>query len=174
MYHSDQEMRGAFVTGLCRGQPFGERRHDERLMPPPVIPGARVRHFPVTPLPNLTFLAAPHQGECRSRNYRNIGAADDLKQTQRVCNLLVSPLISADHCDPQDFYLWRLNHHQRRLHVAAAGARAVLVDDYFAPQLGERKETPKQPEKKKNGGALPPLPMHLPPEIFDRKLRGRL
>ena len=52
----------------------------------------------------------------------------------------VAPLVSADHGDAQHFHLRRLDQQRQRLHVAAAGAGTIFVDNDFAPRLapGER------------------------------------
>ena len=58
-------------------------------------------------------------------------------KSQRVRHFFVAPLISADHRDAQHLHLRRLNHQHQRLHIAAAGAGAVFVDDDFAARLGQ-------------------------------------
>src|SRR5258707_7075049 len=94
-HHPDQEMSGVFLSRLDLGLPFGQRWNDEGLVPPSVIPGTCVGYFSVTLLPQLRFFAAAHQGENGARHHRNVSAADDLEQAQRVRYLFIAPLVSA-------------------------------------------------------------------------------
>jgi hypothetical protein len=55
-------------------------------------------------------------------------------------------LISADDRDAEHLDLWRLNQQGKGLHVAAAGSRAVFVDDDFATWLSEAKARAQQNE----------------------------
>jgi len=56
-------------------------------------------------------------------------AAHHFKKPQGVDNFFIAPLIAGDNRDAKDFNLRRLNERGKRLHVAAARAGAVLVDD---------------------------------------------
>ena len=72
--------------------------------------------------PCLGFSAPPDQWENRARHYRNVSAANDFKQTQRVRDFLIPPLISTDHSYAENVDLWGLDQQEEGLHVAAAGA----------------------------------------------------
>ena len=76
-----------------------------------------------------------HQRESRSEHDGNIGAADDLEQAQGVRDFFVPPLVPGHHGYSQHFHLRRLDHQQDSLHIAAARAGTILVDDYFAAGL---------------------------------------
>ena len=60
-----------------------------------------------------------------------------ISSRRRVCATSSSRhCVSADDRDAEDFNLWGLDQKRKRLHVAAAGAGAVFVDDDFAARLG--------------------------------------
>ena len=74
---------------------------------------------------------------------RNTGISvrpDDLEQAQCVRHFFVAPLVPAHDGDAQHVHLRRLNQHQQRLHVAAAGSGAVFVDDDLAARWAGRRE----------------------------------
>jgi len=106
-------------------------------VPPTIIPGAGVSDLAVTLLPELGLFSSANKGKLGAGDNGDVGASDDLQEAQRVRDFLVAPLIAAHHGDAQDFHLRRLNQHEQGLHVAAAGARAVFVDDDFAAGLGK-------------------------------------
>ncbi len=135
--HAEDKVSRILVRWLGRWRSFWEWRNNGRLMPPAIIPGPRIRDLAITLLPILRLVACAHQRKSRTRNYGNIGAPDNFKQSQRVSHLLIAPLIPADHSDAKNLNLRRLDHQQQSLHVASAGARAVFVDDDLAARLGE-------------------------------------
>src|SRR5215467_14760385 len=104
-------------------------------MPPAIVPRAGVGDLTKMLLPHLGFLSASDKGKNRARNNRNIRAANNFKKAQRVGDLLVAPLIAGHNCNAQNLYLWRLNHYEERLQVAASRAGAVLIDDHFPSWL---------------------------------------
>src|SRR6266550_5442998 len=75
-----------------------------------------------------------------SGNNGYIRTSDDLEQAKRMRDFFIAPRVPTHHCDPQYFDLRRLDHHEKRLQIAAAGSGAVLVDNHFASWLrpGER------------------------------------
>lgn len=135
MHHANEKMRGIFNRRFRCRLAFGQGRNNKRLVPPAVIPRPRVGDFAVSFLPQLGFIAPSYHRKSRARHDRNIGAANNLKQPQRVRNFFVTPLISANHRRAQHFYLWRLGQDQQRLHIASAGAGEILVDDDLAALL---------------------------------------
>src|SRR5258705_8714118 len=50
-------------------------------------------------------------------------------------DLFVAPRVPADDGNPKHFDVRRLDHHEKGLQVAPAGASAVLVDNHFASRL---------------------------------------
>src|SRR6185369_14330894 len=136
VYLAKQEVNCILVCGLGRGLTLGQWWNHEGPVPPPLVPRAR-ESYPAEPmLPDLGFFTTPHQGEHGPRHHRDILAAHNLEQAQRVRHFFVAPLISADHSNSEDFNLWRLNQQRERLHIAAAGPGAVLIDDYLLSLLG--------------------------------------
>ena len=131
------------------GCSFGQRGHDEGLVPPAIVPCAGVGDLAVALLPHLRFLAGADQGERCAGHNGNVGASHDFEQAKRVRDFFVAPLVSANDRDPQYFDLRRLDHDQQRLHVAAAGAGAILVDDDFAAGLGCRGENGRREAKQR-------------------------
>jgi hypothetical protein len=83
----------------------------------------------------LRFIASPEEWKGRSTEDRDFGASHDLEQTQRVGDFLIAPLIAADDGDSEEVDLRGLEQHQQRLHVAAAGAGTILIENDFAPLL---------------------------------------
>src|ERR1700730_9269435 len=76
-----------------------------------------------------------HQREDRARPHGDSGPADNLQHAQRMSYLHVPPLIPAYHGDAEHFHLWRLDHQENRLQVAASRACAVLIDNDLAAGL---------------------------------------
>ena len=118
------------------GWPSGSGRHDERFVPPAVVPGAGEGDFAVTLLPHLGFCASANQRETGAGHDGDIGAAHDFEQAQGVRYFFIPPRVSADDRDAEDVDLRGLDQKRERLHIAAAGAGAVFVDDDFAAGLG--------------------------------------
>jgi hypothetical protein len=83
----------------------------------------------------LGFVVGADQRKDSSGGYGDVGAADDFEEAEGAGDFLVAPLVAGDYCDAEDFDLWRLEEDEKGLHVAAAGAGAVLVDDDFAAGL---------------------------------------
>src|ERR1700683_2241799 len=153
-------MYRVFVRRLGRRPSFWKLRHHKRLMPPAVIPRARVGYFSVTLLPGLGFLTAADQRERRSGHNRNVGAADDLQQAQRMRHFLIAPLISAYHRDAKHLYLRRLNQYQQGLHIAAARPRTILVDYDFATGRSGSEGMPDESAQQKDQCEFPGVPIH--------------
>src|SRR5271165_6384400 len=128
-------MRGVFRCGLGGGRAFWKFGNDEGFVPPTRVPGAGKADFAVTLLPEAGFFGSADQRENRAGEDGNVGAANDFQQAEGVGHLLIAPGVAADHCNTEDFCLWGLNEKQKGLHVAAAGAGAVLVDNDFAAGL---------------------------------------
>src|SRR5258708_16774588 len=130
--HTDHEVSGIFVRGLGAGPPFRKRWDDEGLVPPALVPSARVGYPSIALLPQLSFLATADQGEHGAGHNRNVRATDDFEQTLRMGYLFVAPLVSTDHGSAQHLDLRRLDQHQKCLQVAATRAAVVLVDTHLA------------------------------------------
>src|SRR3981081_2860820 len=122
-------MGGIFIGSLGGVLPFQKTGDDEGLVPPAIVPGAGVGHFSVALLPLLRFFVSANQRKHRARDHRNVGAANDFEQAKSVRHLFVAPLVSTDYRDPKHFDLRRLDHYEESLQIAAAGTRAILVDD---------------------------------------------
>ena len=137
VHHADQKVSGVLIGRLGSGLPFRKLRNYVMLMPPAIIPGTGERDFSISCLPQKRFLTAMHQRKHGSRHNRNIGAANELQQSQGMRYLFVAPLVSADDGYAQHFHLRRLNQGQQRLHVAAAGPRTILIDDDLPALLRE-------------------------------------
>ena len=58
---------------------------------------------------------------------------------KRVRRFFISPLISADNGDPENFHIGRLNQQQKSLDVAAAGPGTIFVDNDFTAALSRCK-----------------------------------
>jgi hypothetical protein len=84
----------------------------------------------------LGFVVRADQRENSSWDYGDIGASDDFEEAEGAGDFLVAPLVAGDYGDAEDFDLWRLEEDEKGLHVAAAGAGAVLVDDDLAAGFG--------------------------------------
>ena len=135
VHHPHQEVRRVFVRGLGSRLPFRQRGHHKWLVPPALVPGARIGQLAVAFLPLKKLFASVHQGKRRAAHHGNIGAAHDLEQAERVRHFFVAPLVAAGHGDAQHFHLWRLDQQSQCLHVAAAGAGTIFVDNDFAARL---------------------------------------
>src|ERR1700730_1948157 len=134
--HTDQEVSGIFVHGLGARPPFRKCRYNEALVPPAFIPSTCVGYFPVTFLPELRFVATADQRKHGAGHHRNVRTPDDFEQTDRVRHLFIAPLVAAHYGGAEHLNLRRLNHHEKRLQVAATGAREILVDNDLAPLWG--------------------------------------
>src|ERR1700730_8847395 len=121
--HADEEVSGIFLRGLDGRLPFRKRWDDEGFVPPALVPRARVGYFSIALLPELSLVATADQGKRSAGHNRNVGTADDFEQAERMRDFFIAPLVSADHCGSQHLNLWRLNHYQKRLQIAAAGTR---------------------------------------------------
>jgi hypothetical protein len=88
-----------------------------------------------------------HEWKYGSWHNRNIGAANELEESQSMRDLFVAPLVSADDGYAQHFDLGRLHQGQQRLHIAAARPRTVLIDDDFSRLLRECWATGNQQER---------------------------
>ena len=84
------------------------------------------------------------QGEGRAAHHGNVGAAHDLEQAERVRHFFVAPLISTGHRDAQHLDLRGLDQQGQSLHITAARAGAIFVDNYFAPRLAPGERTREQ------------------------------
>src|ERR1022692_37025 len=94
--HADQEVSGVLVGGMGSGLPFRELRNYVMFVPPAIIPGTGERHFSIHCLPQKGFLTAMDERKYGSGHDRNIGAANQLQQSQSMRYLFVAPLIPAD------------------------------------------------------------------------------
>ena len=94
VHHPHQEMRRVFIGWLGGWRPFRQRRHHEWFVPPALVPGALIRHLAVALLPQSCLLAGAHQRERRAFHNRDIRAAHDLEQPQRVRHFLIAPLVA--------------------------------------------------------------------------------
>src|SRR5271165_2247421 len=128
-------MRGVFRCGLGGGRAFWKFGNNEGFVPPAGVPGAGESDFAVTLLPEAGFFGSADQRENCAGEDGDVGAADDFQQAKGVGHLLIAPGVTADYGDAEDFCLWGLNEEQEGLHVAAARAGAVLVDNDFAAGL---------------------------------------
>jgi len=84
----------------------------------------------------LGFGVGADEGEDGSGDDGDIGAADDFDEAEGAGDFFVAPLVAGDDGDTEDFDLGGLEEDEEGLHVAAAGAGAVLVDDDLAAGLG--------------------------------------
>ncbi len=85
----------------------------------------------------MRLLTRAHQWKHSAWDHRNISPPNDLEQPESMSNLLIPPLIPADHRDPKHLDLRRLQKDQQSLQVAASRPGAVLIDDDFAARLGK-------------------------------------
>jgi hypothetical protein len=106
------------------------------FVPPALIPSAGEGDLAVACLPEESFLASMDERKNGAGEDWNVGAADEFEKAESVGDFFVAPLIAAGDGDAEDLHLGRLNEGEQRLHVAAAGAGAVLIDDNFAGLLG--------------------------------------
>jgi hypothetical protein len=83
----------------------------------------------------LGFRASANQRKRGAGHDGDIGAAHDFEQAQGVRYFFISPRVSAHDSDAEYVHLWGLDQKRERLHIAAAGAGAVFVDDDFAAGL---------------------------------------
>ena len=119
------------------------------------IPRALVDNFSVTLFPKRRFLFAVHKREFSTGEHGNVRAANDFEQPQRVRDFLVAPGVAGDDRDAEDFRVRRIDQREQRLHVAAAGAGAILVEDDFPFGLrcgreGSRKKEYEKQKQRKN------------------------
>jgi len=84
----------------------------------------------------LGFGVGADEGEDGSGDYGDVGASDDLEETESAGDFLVAPLVAGDYGDAEDFDFGGLEEDEEGLHIAAAGTGAVLVDDDLAARLG--------------------------------------
>ncbi len=158
VHHANQKVRSVFGGRLRGGLAFFRRRDDEGIVIPAAVPGAGVTGFAVALLPELRLFARADKREDRAGNNGDVAAAHHFKKPQGVDNFFVAPLIAGDNGDAKNFNLRRLNERGKRLHVAAAGPGAVLVDDDLAASLsggvgnGEDKSEKHRAEKKTTHG----------------------
>ena len=103
MHHANQKMSRVFVRRLQRRLALWKIWNDVRFVPPPLIPGARVSHLPITLLPKLRLFVAADQRKHCAWDDRNVRSSDNFQQAKRVRDLLVAPLVAAGHGNAEDF-----------------------------------------------------------------------
>ena len=83
-------------------------------------------------------------GKRGARHDGDIGATHDFEQAQGVRDFFIPPRVSAYDRNAEYVHLWGLDQKRERLHIAAAGAGAVFVDDDFTAGLGGAKDGGRQ------------------------------
>src|ERR1700691_1447427 len=141
VHHANEKVSGVLVGGFGGGLTLEHFGNDVVFVPPTIIPGAGECNFSIHGLPQRGLVTAMHTREDGPGHDRNVGAANQLQKPQGVCYLFVAPLVAADHGDPKNLHLRRLNQGQQGLHVAAAGSGTILIDDDLAALLCQSQAT---------------------------------
>src|SRR5579864_3311641 len=139
MHHADKEVGRVLRGGFGVRSAFDERRNFkwpvELFSVTGPVPCTLINDFAVQLFPGRDELRGVVDGEDRTRNDGNVGAADNFKHAERVRYFFVTPLIARYDGDAQHFRLRGLNQRQNRLLVRRSGPARVLVDDYFSLPL---------------------------------------
>jgi hypothetical protein len=83
----------------------------------------------------LRFVVRADEREDGAWEDGDVGASDDFEEAEGAGEFFVAPLVAGDNSDAKDFDFGGLEEDEESLHIAAAGAGAVLVDDDFAAGL---------------------------------------
>ena len=137
--HAEQELRDVFGGRFRAGRAFGHGRNFRGAVNGVAlgeIPGALISDLAVERLPARDEFLAVDEREGGAGDDGNVGASDNFEQAQSVQDFFVAPGIARDDGDAEDFGVRRLHDGEDGLHVRAAGAGAILVDDDFAFFLG--------------------------------------
>ena len=164
-HQANHEVSGVFSRSLDRGRALGHRRDFAgavHFAPGGKIPRALIDQLAVNRLPLLHVLFAVNQRKFRAGNHRDIAAADDLHQAQRVLDFLIAPGVAGEHGDAEDVGVRGIDQGEDRLHVRAAGTGGVLVNDYFAFRLSAEADRKRQNCKCKRATAEQPSHRSLP------------
>ncbi len=96
-----------------------------------IIPSALIDHLAVQLFPSRGgFLAVDHRKH-RTGHHRDIRAPYDFEQPQRVLHFFVAPRIAGHHSDTEHVRLRGIHDRKYCLHVRAARAGAILIDNHF-------------------------------------------
>jgi len=133
--HAHEKVCGVFGGGFCGGRAFWHGRDFVGAVDGVtlgIVPCALVDDFAVERFPLGDVLLAVHQREGGAGEDGNVGAADDLEEAQGVLDFFVAPGIAGKDGDAENVSVRRIDERKDGLHVGAAGAGGVLVDDDFA------------------------------------------
>ena len=97
-----------------------------------VIPSTLINEFAVKFFPTGDIFASVDERKDGAGDDGNVGASDDFEQAESVKDFFIAPGVTGEDGDAEDFGVWRVDEGEDGLHVGAAGACGVLVDDDFA------------------------------------------